>query len=221
MFKSRTAQLVFLSMTCALGVIGIMASVGFFRFEFKKDFYVQYTYISNYFCIGVLFAELIQTIRKKTDSYVSACPLLKFMGILAILITFIMYNFILAPGYSMASNFTINSFLLHILMPVLYIADWFLFYERKKVKWTYPIYSISLPLAYVIFIYVHAAILKFDSSIIFAKNTPLIYPYFFLNLDKMGVIGVLKWILMIFVAFVTVGYILYALDKVSFKKKLK
>lgn len=42
MFKNRTAQLVYLSMACALGVIAAMASVGFFRYEFKKDFYVQF-----------------------------------------------------------------------------------------------------------------------------------------------------------------------------------
>jgi hypothetical protein len=102
----------------------------------------------------------------------------------------------------------------------MYIADWFLFYERKKAKWYYPIISVSFPLAYVIFIFIQAAILKFDSSILIPNTTtPLIYPYFFLNIDTQGVGGVAKWIAILFVAFVAIGFIFFGLDKLG--KKIK
>ena len=102
----------------------------------------------------------------------------------------------------------------------MYIADWFLFYERKKAKWYYPIASIVFPLAYVIFLLIQAIILKFDSSILIpTTTTPLIYPYFFVNLDTQGVGGVLMWIGILSVAFVVVGFLFFGLDKLG-KKKL-
>lgn len=222
MIKNRTAQLVYLTMACTLGVMGIVASLGVFNYSLRWDFYIHYTNISNYFCIAVLFAELIQTIRKKENSYVTACPLLKFMGMLAILLTFLIFNIMLAPAREPALNYTVNSIVLHIIIPILYILDWFLFYERKKAKWSYPFYSILLPLSYVIFVYIHAAALGFDTSIkLQGSTTSLIYPYFFLNIETEGVWGVAKWILMIFVAFVSMGLLFMGLDRIGKKKPKK
>ena len=100
----------------------------------------------------------------------------------------------------------------------MYIADWFLFRERKKCKWYYPVASIAFPLAYVIFLLIQAVILKFDSSILIpTTTTPLIYPYFFVNLDTQGVSGVLMWIGILSVAFVVVGFLFFGLDKIGKK----
>ena len=100
----------------------------------------------------------------------------------------------------------------------MYIADWFLFYERRTAKWYYPIASIGFPLAYAIFIFIQAAILRFDSSIMIpTTTTPLIYPYFFLNLDTLGVGGVAMWMLILFVAFVAVGFLFFGLDRLGKK----
>ena len=72
----------------------------------------------------------------------------------------------------------------------------------------------------MIFVFVHAACLKFDSSIInFAGTGPHIYPYFFLNVDKIGVNGALGWIAIIAVAFVALGYLMYCVDKLIAKNK--
>jgi hypothetical protein len=107
-----------------------------------------------------------------------------------------------------------------VVLPILYIADWFLFYERKKVKWYYPIASIAFPLAYVIFLLIQAITLKFDSSILIpTTTTPLIYPYFFVNVDTHGVPGVLMWVGILAVAFVAVGFAFFGLDRLG-KKKL-
>jgi hypothetical protein len=102
----------------------------------------------------------------------------------------------------------------------MYILDWFLFYERKKTKWYYPIASITFPIAYVIFLLIQAIILKFDSSILIpTTTTPLIYPYFFVNLDKLGVFGVLMWVGILSVAFVIVGFAFFGIDKLIKTKK--
>jgi hypothetical protein len=93
-----------------------------------------------------------------------------------------------------------------------------LFYERKKCKWFYPVASIAFPLVYAVFIFTQAAIMGFDTSILIpGTSTPLIYPYFFVNLETQGTIGVLKWIAILFVAFVAVGYLFFGVDKIGKK----
>ena len=223
MIKNRTAQLIFQTIYCTLGLVGAVASLGIFDNirTIRWDFYVHFTNISNYFCIGVMLAGLIQTAKKKEDSYVTAAPLLKFIGVLGILLTFLVFNIMLAgaEGRDPQLNWRIGSLCFHVVLPILYIADWFLFYERKKCKWYYPIASIAFPLAYVVFLLIQATILKFDSSILIpTTTTPLIYPYFFVNLDTQGIPGVLMWIGILAVGFAAIGYLFLGLDKLGKKK---
>lgn len=215
MIKNRTVQLMYQTAFCTLGLLGIIASLGTFNYAWRGDFYVHFTNLSNYLCIFIVLAELIQTVKKKEDSYVDRFPIMKFIGVLAILLTFIVFNFLLAGDREMYLNFQINSVLFHLILPIMYVADWFLFYERGKIKITYPIFSIVFPLVYVIFIFIRAWILNFD------VNVPYIYPYFFLNLDKLGIIGVIKWVVILSLGFVVVGYIFYGIDKILSKRKAK
>ena len=223
MIKNRTAQLIFYTIYCTLGLVGSIACLGIFDniSAIRWDFYVHFTNISNFLCIGVMLAALIQTAKKKDDSYVTAAPLLKFIGMLGILLTFLVFNIMLAgaEGRDPQLNWRIGSLLFHVVLPIMYIADWFLFYERKKCKWYYPVASAAFPLGYIIFLLIQAVILKFDSSILIpTTTTPLIYPYFFVNLDTQGVPGVLMWICILAVAFVAVGFAFFGLDKIGKKK---
>ena len=224
MIKNRTTQLLFQTIYCTLGFVGCVASLGIFDNirMIRWDCYVHFTNISNYFCLAVMLAGLIQTARKKEDSYVSAVPMLKFIGMLGILLTFLVFNIMLAgaEGRDPQANWRVNSLCFHVVLPVMYIADWFLFYERKNAKWYYPIASIAFPLIYVIFLLIQAIILKFDTSILIpTTTTPLIYPYFFVNLDTQGVFGVLMWIGILAAAFTAVGYLFYGLDRLGKKTK--
>ena len=222
MVKSRTAQLIFQTVYCTLGLVGIVASLGIFDdiHMIRWDFYVHFTNLSNFLCIGVMLAALIQTAKKKDDGYVTTAPVLKFVGMLGILLTFLVFNIMLAGSRDPQLNWRIGSLCFHVVLPVMYIADWFLFYERKKCKWYYPVVSIAFPLAYAVFIFIQAAILSFDSDILIpGTTTPLIYPYFFVNLETQGVGGVIKWIVILLIAFIAVGYLFFGLDKLGKKEK--
>ena len=225
MIKNRTTQLIFQTVYCTLGLVGCIACLGIFDdFRmFRWDFYVYFTNLSNFLCLGVMIAALLQTIKKKEDDYVKTAPLLKFIGLLGILLTFLVFNFMLAgaEGRDPQLNWRIGSLTFHVILPIMYVADWFLFYERKKCKWNYPIASIIFPLAYAIFLFVHAAILGFDTSILTPTGGTLIYPYFFVNLETQGVPGVLMWIAILSVAFVAMGFAFFGLDKISKKQKDK
>ena len=224
MIKNRTAQLIFYTVYCTLGLVGCVACLGIFDDikTFRWDFYVYFTNISNFLCIGVMLAALIQTAKKKEDSYVSSTPVLKFIGMLGIMLTFLVFNIMLAGARDPQLNWRIGSLTFHVVLPIMYIADWFLFYERKQCKWYYPVASIGFPLAYVIFLLIQAIILGFDSSILIpTTTTPLIYPYFFVNIDTQGVGGVLMWIAILAVGFVMMGYLFYGLDRLLGKKNSK
>ena len=164
---------------------------------------------------------LIETAKKKEDGFVTAAPMFKFIGMLGILLTFLVFNIMLAgaEGRDPQANWRVGSLLFHVLLPILYIADWFLFYERKQCKWYYPIASVGFPLAYVIFLLIQAIILGFDSSILIpTTTTPLIYPYFFVNIETQGLPTVLMWIAILAVAFVAIGYLFFGLDRLKKEK---
>lgn len=220
MIKNRTAQLIFQTVYCTLGFVGCVASLGIFDDinTIRWDFYVHFTNISNFFCIGVMLAGLIQTVKKQENSCVSAAPMLKFIGMLGILLTFLVFNILLAGAADRdpQANWRIGSLIFHVVLPIMYIADWFLFYERKKSKWYYPIASIAFPLAYMSFLLIQAIFLNFDSSILIpTTTTPLIYPYFFVNLETQGVSGVLMWVGILSTVFVAVGFAFFGLDKLG------
>ena len=224
MIKNKTTQLIFQTIYCTLGLVGCIACLGIFD-DIKLirwDFYVYFTNISNFLCLGVMFIALIQTACKRGDGYVKAVPLMKFIGMLGILLTFLVFNIMLAgaEGRDPQLNWRIGSLLFHVVLPILYILDWFLFYERGKCKRYYPIASVGFPLAYAIFLLIHAIALNFDSSIMTptpGSTTPLIYPYFFVNLDTLGIGGVLMWIAILAVAFIAVGFVFLGLDRLGKK----
>lgn len=221
MIKNRTTQLIFQTIYCTLGFVGIVSTFGVFDdiTSFRWDFYVHFTNISNFLCIGIMFAALVQTAKKKEDSFVDTAPLLKFIGMLGILLTFLVFNIMLAGKRDPQLNWRVGSLTFHVVLPIMYVLHWFLFYERKKCKWYYPVASISFPLAYLIFIFIQAAIMKFDTTILIpGTETPLIYPYFFVNLETQGVGGVLKWITILLSTFVVVGFVFFGLDKIGKKK---
>ena len=223
MIKNRTTQLIFQTIYCTLGLVGCIACLGIFDDikNIRWDFYVHFTNISNFLCIGVMVTAFVQTIRKKDNSYVSAVPMLKFIGVLGILLTFLVFNIMLAgqEGRNPQLNWRIGSLLFHVVLPIMYIADWFLFYERKKCQWYYPLASIGFPLAYAVFLLIQAVILNFDTSILIpTTTTPLIYPYFFVNIDTQGVDGVLMWVGILAVGFAAMGYMFFGLDKLGKKK---
>ena len=118
------------------------------------------------------------------------------MGILMILLTFFVFNVLLADDRTLVENLSVSSLLLHVALPIMFVLDWILFYERRQTKWYYPLLSILVPLVYVIFIYLRAFILNGKGEVI--------YPYFFFNINEIGLIGVGKWILILLIAFVVV-----------------
>ena len=80
MIKNRTAQLIYQTIYCTLALVGSVACLGIFDDvkNFRWDFYIYFTNLSNFLCFGVMLTALSQTAKRKEDGFVTATPLLKF-----------------------------------------------------------------------------------------------------------------------------------------------
>ena len=161
-----------------------------------------------------MFFALAETLSKKGT--VDFAPALKFVFLIMISVTFILYNVLLADYPSILAYFSsLKNGLNHCILPILFVLEWVLFYERGKSRWTWPLLSILPPFCYVVYILVRAKILQ-----ITCRLAPVVYPYYFLNLNSLGWSGFLRWMAILLAAFLVLGFALCAMDR-CLGKKLK
>ncbi len=215
MIKNTTIKLVYQTVYVCLAIFGLIGSFGYFEKSFNLDFYVYYTNLSNYICMGVMVACLVQTFRlsqKKEEAYCTVAPTFKFLCVILILVTFLVYNILLAGDKSASEYFSSPSnLLMHLILPLMFIADWIMFYEHGKTKWYHPLLCTVMPLVYVVLVLIRAAIVN-------GKTSLVVYPYFFLNVDKLGWGGFFAWVSILVVVFVIIGYLFYFFDNFKFFK---
>lgn len=152
MIKNRLTQLIYRIIYCVILSFGVLFSLGIWTDKsFNTDFYVYYTNLSNYLCLGVMIAVTVNTVRQLknnqnhgTTDYLENT---KFMCSILILVTFLVYNILLAKDNSAFEYFTsLSNLTLHLVGPILFILDHILFDSRCSVKW----YSLLLVLFHLL-----------------------------------------------------------------------
>jgi hypothetical protein len=106
----------------------------------------------------------------------------------------------------------LQNLLVHYIVPIAVILDWILFDEKSVYRWFDPIIWISLPVAYFIFTIVRANI---GGRIEIIESS---YPYFFIDVDILGWVSVLKNIGLLILGFLVLGYLIFLIDNISFKR---
>ncbi len=148
-------------------------------------------------------------------------PRLRAVSMLGLVATLIIFNALLAkdPARAPALNYKVECILYHIVLPILYIADWAMFYEHGKISWKLLL-SVLLPFAYLAYVFIHAAFWHVFSRVInYTGTDPVIYPYFFLDPGRVGVSGMITWILAMLVGFMGLGYLFMLFDRALGRKK--
>lgn len=168
-----------------------------------------YTILSNILCF-VYFAVLVVAQRKKEN------PLVKGSITMCIAVTGIVYHFLLdgmmeANAASVSPVLYAGNFLVHTVVPVMVVLDYFLFSPKGQYKSLHPIAWLVLPYLYFGFILLRAEIS--DSLFSGFGGAKSRYPYPFLDVDLYGWDKVLLIVLGITVAFLALGYIAYVLDR--------
>lgn len=144
--------------------------------------------------------------------------------IIAVLIMAIVYKIALAPNsFEMDSlqnsiqNKQIANFLVHEFSPLLVILDYFIFDKKGNFKFYYPIIWLFVPLNYVFYVYSYNA----RGGNFYNLGGSREFAYFFLDYKQIGYIGVLRWLIIISISILVLGYIFVLIDCGLAKRKQK
>ena len=133
---------------------------------------------------------------------------------MAIMITFVIYHFMLAPLATPEKFYRLENFLCHYIVPLMFFFDTLVIDKAKQYRKLDPFLWTLIPLAYMLFALLNGLILKWP--IPGAKDSP--FAYFFINVNKYGWAFVGKWVVIIFIAYLLAGYVLYGIKK-NIKRK--
>ena len=174
---------------------------------------LYYTVLSNLLVV-IFTGYLLLKMRREGDHWQSS-SLLRLKGgvTMSIMITCVIYHFMLAP---LTTDFyRLENFLCHYIVPLWFLVDTIIFDKSRQYKWFDPMLWTSLPLFYMIFAILNGFVLKMDVPN--AKDSP--FPYFFLNATKHGWGFVFKWAATIFVVYMVSGYLFYLVKNIKKSKK--
>jgi len=174
---------------------------------------LYYTVLSNLLVV-IFTGYLLWKMRREGDHWQSS-SLLRLKGAItmSIMITCVIYHFMLAP---LTKDFyRLENFLCHYIVPLWFLADTIIFDKSRQYKLVDPMLWTSLPLLYMIFALLNGFVLKIDVPN--AKDSP--FPYFFLNANKYGWGFVFRWAAIIFVAYMVSGYLFYLVKNIKKSKK--
>lgn len=193
-----------------LGMIGVSMQI----YEDGFGMLLYYTVWSNILVISTLWYLVLTATKQRTHTQITNLFRYKATVTMAIAITFLVYHFMLAPLVEPENYWNIRNFLVHYIVPLGFISDTIITDRVKQYRITDPLKWSIFPLVYFSFALFNGLVMKLP--IPDAKDSP--FPYFFLNVNKFGVSGVAKYTVIIFVAYVVLGYILLAVKRFVGKK---
>ncbi len=192
--------------------IGIYLNSGLKQGFINPQMFCFYTILSNLICL-IFFAYLLfkNTVQKDFRS-----PRFKGAITLMITVTFLIYHFVLLPQSFTMNNynpFSLADVLVHYFTPLMTIFDWLIFDEKNKYKVIDPILWLSIPLAYFLFAMIRAQF----GGVLTAIGSK--YPYFFMDVDLIGIHTVMINVVVLIIAFLLLGYMIYFIDKFNYTDK--
>lgn len=159
MEQNRRKQSVLLKTIIVIAVVyGVVMSTD------DPNTFTKFTTLSN---IGIEVAMLLfiivesRELNSGKDLRKQWMFIFKFMMTIGVIITFVMYAAMIAPKSDQGligsyANHHYGSLMLHMISPVLSVADFYVFDDRYDPKLIHSVFSILPPLAYVGMIYVMA-----------------------------------------------------------------
>ena len=159
--------------------------------SFNGSLYSTFTFQSN--LLVALWLTITLIFYKRDDKPKLLNPGVRGAITLYITVTFLVYAFILAPSSDSPPQ-GINLFttlMVHYLIPIAMIIDWLITEANNQYKWTYLLYWMIYPVAYLVY-----------SLILGAFN---IYIYGFFDVTKIGILGLLFVIIGLTFLFLLLG----------------
>ena len=210
----RPLALGYRAIALVLIITGIFRVTGILTATPSWSSLLFYTIMSNILCAVWMVLLIIRTVRdlRRDGRYGTSTPSARLSGAVmeAITVTMLVYLFVLVPAaFSQPGTyepFTLTDNLIHIITPCLLIADWLLFVHKGAFRWIDPLLWALIPYAYLVFAFTFSAL---GGEFGPGKK----YPYPFMNVDALGLGGVVTQILILTVALVAVGYVYFGVDR--------
>jgi hypothetical protein len=135
--------------------------------------------------------------------------------VIDVLLTLIVYWVMLVPSMPSAGPgseiFAFNNLTVHLIVPLLCLADYALFTRPGHLKYRDVYYVVIYPLSYVLVSTV-AGLLGFVYRVSDIDGSPVRFPYFFFDWDVVGA-GALLYIFALVVFFLILSHLLYWIDR--------
>lgn len=173
--------------------------------HYDARFFLYFTNLGNLYCLGLMVNELVRLIRRKSISL--QLMQWEFGGLISILVIGAVYNLLLGDPTSATYWDNKPSVCLHLITPILYAIYFFGTRPMRKVTVGGIQCSILLPYLYIAFIYTRHLI-----------TGDQWFPYFFLDINRIGWSGALYWIIGLTGIFVITGIIFIYLGKRRIRK---
>ena len=225
--RNRIVSLVFKLLLLGASGYGILVNSGLLSGAFQPGAFVYFTILSNLFFFLCTFVEIICLIvglaKKSLNGPSGLSPTIKGATVIALLLTMIAYQLLLAPTLAeiaggtgqaviedaFGSTVILMGFpnaMVHLIVPLLALADWILFCPKGSFRFTDPLAWLLPPIFYFGFVVIRARM----GDIYYGKSS---YPYGFIDINVLGWVQVLWNVSILVLAIFVMGCLFVLLDQ--------
>lgn len=218
--KLMTARNIYRMLYILIGVVGLLIQLGVLDGGFNPTSLVYYTVLSNILCVVYFILRTVYDNKPVIHPgafrrFIMSADT-KYSVTMCIMLTFLIYHFLLAPSGDNAVNtfsqYSVSNYILHYIIPLMTLLDFLVFDKNApKLRKSDPFNWLVIPAAYLVFILVRAPLF----GNIGQTSSP--YPYFFMDFSVQPVSSVLMNLFFIVIIFIVLGYVLLFLDLISRK----
>ena len=209
----KPASIIFKSLFIISCFYGLMLT-----YESSSSFKIYISYFttqSNVLCLVVMIVFLIWKISGKNKNP-RFFRVLKSMTTVSILVTFIIYHFLLLPNMEPGMTNVaggLGNIIVHYVTPIWFFADYMIFETKGYNRMSDLVYYAVFPMYYFVFSNFRAI----DGELYQYGNTISEFPYPFLDYEVFGIYGVSAAVLLITVAVLILGFVFIQIDHIMKK----
>ena len=234
MLKSKWLALVFRLIALIFISIGFVRELGVSRNIVDFDMFKYYTIQSNLLAVVMFAILVVRTViglREKSHCGAAWFTRLRMICSVNLLLTFIVFWTLLAPNVPTFYLLSFSNLSIHVIAPLLCLADYILFNETGRLKYKDVYFTCIFPLFYFAFVtllgvagydygtrFVVTSIINADG--VQGYSVPRRAPYFFLDFDEVGIM-VLAYVGAMLAVILIIGHGFYLIDRKLKKKSIR
>ncbi|WPV02813.1 Pr6Pr family membrane protein [Mucilaginibacter sp. cycad4] len=153
---------------------------------------------------AICLAAVLFKINIRLGKYFSQSHVFSAIA-LYITIVGMVYNLVLRSLWHPEGLFKLADELLHSVNPFLFVVYWLIYMPKANLKWAQALIWLWFPFIYSVYIFIRGSISH-------------LYPYPFLDLDKLGLPRVAINSLLMLIAFLFIGFLFVWINRVMVKR---